>query len=309
MLVRMARFALPPLARPRAAAVAEGPVDLVELSGGAAPVDAPTIGGVALPRWAQKPLAFGWDCPADEFSRRCREAVAGLTSGQPLERLKLGENFTNSVYLVHLDNGLAAIWKPESGEYARPLRVNISPQQEARREVMGYLLDAALGHLARVPPLVRRQLDGSWGTLQLFVPGTGPGQPFEGTPRYGDVAVYDHVVGNLDRHDHNWLQDEAGNIIPIDHGLILPESNSAQGAHNFLLSEPIELEPRHRQALERLQQSWPQLQASASQLGLPQETLMAMRDRVKLMRLTGRTSNGWRGGDDFPTCYQAGLAF
>lgn len=309
MLVRMARFALPPLARPRAAAVGEGPVDLVELSGGAAPVEAPTIGGVAVPEWARRPLDFAWNAPAHEFSRGCDQAVSGLLSGQPRERIKLGENFTNSVYLVRLDNGLAAIWKPESGEYGRPLRTHIPPQQEARREAMGYLIDASLGHLARVPPLVRRQLNGSWGTLQLFVPGTGPGQPFEGTPRYGDVAVYDHVVGNLDRHDHNWLQDDAGNIIPIDHGLILPESNSAQGAHNFLLSEPIELEPRHRQALEQLQQSLPQLEASASQLGLPQAALAAMRDRVELMLLTGRTSNGWRGGDDFPTCYQAGLAF
>ena len=65
MLVRMARFALPPLARPRAAVAREGPVDLVELSGGAPPVEAPVIGGVSMPEWACRPLDFAWNCPAD----------------------------------------------------------------------------------------------------------------------------------------------------------------------------------------------------------------------------------------------------
>ncbi len=284
--------------------------DRVELS------EPAEIGGVALPEWATRPLGFSWDGLSKEvFAAKMLEFEALLSDPEATiaERVKLGENFTNPVYLVRLSNGVVGIWKQENQEYHRALRSKIPPRQEGRREAFGYEIDQAMGHLARVPPAVYREFNGQAGTIQLFVPNTTPDAKSERhlrpeQDRYQDIAIYDHVTGNLDRHDFNLLHDPTSSI-PIDQGLILPEDNEDQGAHNFLFADQVQLRQRHRDSLEDVLESIPELEEKATLLKLDLEGVEAMEERVDFMLATGATSNFWRGGDDFPTTFAEGLRY
>ena len=51
-----------------------------------------------------------------------------------------------------------------------------------------------------------------------------------------ELAVFDAVIGNTDRHGGNWKTDSAGRIWPIDHGLAFPDLKGYTGGNMQWLS-------------------------------------------------------------------------
>lgn len=271
------------------------------------------IFGKVLPDWASRPLEFSWGCEPSEFSRRMSRFEEALNDPEAkiVEISKLGDDFSNPVSLVKLSNGLVGVWKTEHSLGERNLRRNVPVKEEFRREALAYEVDKTMGHLGRVPPAVFREINGVRGVLQLFVPRTQMALKSEyklepGQERYEDLAVYDHALGNSDRHDLNWLFTEDGSVVPIDHGLTLPENNSCPGSHNFYLHQKVFLKDRHLGALRKLQDGAGELRKRADELKLDPGCIDAMLERTGVMLLSRQTSNFWRGGDDFPTTLAAG---
>lgn len=305
--------------RPAGSEVAPTPADWVELSGPAPqaeikPVEPPKIGGTVVPEWAREPLEFSWTGVSDEeFAQRMESIEKALSDpfAEAVEdSVRLGDYFTNRVYLVKLNNGLVGIWKPEYQSRDRAERKTIPNEEEFRREALGYSIDKAMGHLGRTPPSVYREFDGRKGVLQLFLPGASVGGDL--TPEksiYKDIAVYDHAAGNLDRHDHNWITLSDGSIVPIDHGLILPENNTTLTPHNFYLNQTVVLDERHKKAVRGLLDALPGLKKEAEELGLKPAAMEALEHRATAMLLSGQTSNFWRGGDDYPIRHSDGAKY
>jgi hypothetical protein len=84
------------------------------------------------------------------------------------------------------------------------------------------------------------------GSLQAWQPGRQAGdskEPYGKNPGdIGRAAVFDHVVGNTDRHQGNWMVDDAGKIHLIDHGLAFPHEER-QGPGNFDIIRHVGKDP------------------------------------------------------------------
>jgi hypothetical protein len=267
-----------------------------------------------LPRWIGlepapvrepelKPLAFGWnELPADQFAARMRELEQQLDGGVEAGKAYLGKP-GKGCYLVELDTGPVTVWKPKAQQRPEKDRVQMGRVHQGKRERAAYLVDRFLGHLARVAPATENGLAGRAGTLALFVP--------EGTPAantaagkkatleslrpedYRRIALFDHIIGNLDRHGGNWLVDTAGRPIPIDHGLAFPASNGSQGFANFDFGKDFELNSTEKQLLQRFCLQRKQIDKELSPV-LERRAIEAMFERVERMLQRGATDSWWR---------------
>jgi hypothetical protein len=183
------------------------------------------------------------------------------------------------------------------------MRNQVSPDQdEGKVEAAAYLVDRALGHLARVPPASLSGLSGREGTLCLYLPQTTPAKDLgerdllysllkpEDTRR---ITLFDHVIGNLDRHGGNWLIDPKGRPIPIDHGLAFPLANKDQGFHNFDFSESFDLNFEEKARLQQFSQQRPEIEKQLQGL-IPPQAVAAMFERVERMLESGRICQEWR---------------
>jgi len=270
-----------------------------------------------LPTWfgsteqkKQPPLDFSWGGVSNsEFGKRCSEFEEKLSDPKAVieKRFRLGGG-VNATYVVTLSNGLVGIWKPEPRENRLPMRRQVPGGGNGRREAAAYEVDKMMGHTARIPPAVYREFNGVKGGLQLLVPDVSPGEDFGAeyeflenadNPVYKRLAVFDHTIGNLDRHGRNWLFDPQGHVIPIDHGLSFPVKNSAQGGSNFAFQKPAVLDDSNRESLSRLLRNRAELEGRLEGL-LPSRSVEAMFTRVDRMLATGTTSDQWRDDGIIP---------
>ncbi|REJ76570.1 MAG: hypothetical protein DWQ36_25840 [Acidobacteria bacterium] len=101
-------------------------------------------------------------------------------------------------------------------------------------ERAAYELDRLLG-IGRVPPTVLREIDGQEGSLQLWIDDARPGSELlrgsafsgeTGTARRDSVlremALFDSLVRNFDRHLNNLLVDDDARVWWIDHTRTFP---------------------------------------------------------------------------------------
>lgn len=129
----------------------------------------------------------------------------------------------NATHLVSFDDGTSGVYKPVVGEN-HSMRQGI-PGNLAGREVAAYEVDQLLG-LDVVPHTTMIDGPDGEGSVQRFVPST-EGKYY--TTEYSDsdrekMAVLDYVIGNSDRHPHNYRTNEDGGVVAIDHGYSFPES-------------------------------------------------------------------------------------
>jgi hypothetical protein len=115
-------------------------------------------------------------------------------------------------------------------------------------ELAAYLLDRRLG-LHRVPPTVRRTIDGRVGTLQLWLEGTSPEvvlveQGRLEPPDRGFVLrqkqvmrVFDCLIANVDRNQGNVLVDRGWNLWLIDHTRAFRETATLLDEEQILTCE------------------------------------------------------------------------
>lgn len=250
-----------------------------------------------------QPLGFDWNALSDkEFALRCKALESALEAGTEVGKKQLGGGGNRS-YLVEMDTGPVAVWKPEAGQKPGKSRNQLPHRQnEGKVEAAAYLVDRALGHLARVPPASPSGLDGRQGTLCIYLPQTTPAKELgerdllysllrpEDTRR---ITLFDHIIGNLDRHGGNWLIDPKGRPIPIDHGLAFPLANENQGFHNFDFSETFALNEEELARLKNFAEERPQLELQLRGLISP-KAVHAMFERVERMLKHQSICQDWR---------------
>lgn len=248
-------------------------------------------------------LPFSWN-QADQqtFAERMGELEEKMRDPQATEvgkqRIRGG---TNANYLVTLSNGVSVIWTPRAGEQeAGVLREQIPKGSQSKREEAAYLVDRRLGHLARVPVAVSGTLEGREGSLKLLVSQAQDAKQQDQTESiapadYRRLALFDHVVGNLDRHSGNFLLDDQGRPIPIDHGLSFPVKNGDQGFSNFHFSATFPLNETEKTRLKEFLCQKESVETELQGL-LEKEAVGAMFERVERMLELGWVTQEWRGG-------------
>lgn len=264
------------------------------------------LGLEPVPRGKPEPqaLPFEWNKASQtDFSRHAQKLEDQLRDPQAKEVGKRAlKGGSNDNFLVTLSNGASAVWTPTAGEKSgdNP-RPNIPRGTQAKREEAAYLVDKRLGHLARVPPAVSSGLEGRPGALKLLVSQGLDGKesseenlPQETSPEdYRRIALFDHVVGNLDRHSGNFLVDSEKRPIPIDHGLAFPLKNGEQGRHNFKFDKLFQLNPEEKTLLQKFSSQQESIRNELSGL-LEPKALDAMFCRVDRMLELGWVSHEWR---------------
>lgn len=209
----------------------------------------------------------------------------------------------NQSFIVTLSNGVKGIFKPGAGETQEKLREQLEENHQSKREEAAYLVDKAMGHLGRIPPVVSREIDGQQGILMAFIPDSKPADSKNRAakkllkdpehPDYHRIAVLDNVIGNLDRHTGNWMLTRGGNAVPIDHGLSFPLQNRDQGYTNFDFEVRVMLNSADHEALSQLRDNREELQEKLAPL-LDREAVKGMFWRVDRLLQDGFTWNGWR---------------
>ncbi|MFZ9887443.1 MAG: hypothetical protein ACO3JL_08060 [Myxococcota bacterium] len=211
----------------------------------------------------------------------------------------------NGSFVLELSNGAKGVWKPSAAEHMKQMRDCIEGDHQARREAAAYLVDVWLGHLAQVPPTVYREVEGEAGALMAFVEGRPAGSERHAPNRpprrsdgpefddYRHIAIFDHVIGNLDRHSGNWLVKDDGSLVPIDHGIAFPLHNGAPGHHKFAFNRPLQLRETELAALQHLLDHRVEVEAQLGPL-LAKEAVSAMFERVGVMVAKGTTDHAWR---------------
>lgn len=117
---------------------------------------------------------------------------------------------------VRFEDGTMGVWKPQ---FFPKTVVNgmvhpMSGVDVAKAETLVYKLDRFLG-LNRVPPTVRRSIDGKEGSVQLMVGDLN--QNFHIT-NPDETRLFDHLINHNDRHLNNYLVTKDGQIVAIDNG-------------------------------------------------------------------------------------------
>lgn len=311
-----ARVVLPPTIEPEARDLTRGYLwRAVPLPG---PIDAivgAVVGFGPMPKWLglepapkgkpePKALEFQWNKAGNsEFASQARELEQQLRDPEAKEVGKRAlKGGSNDNFLVTLSNGVSAVWTPTAGEKSgdKP-RPNIPRGTQARREEAAYLVDRRLGHLARVPPAVSSGLEGRPGALKLLVSQGLDGKevrqedlPQKVSPQdYRRIAIFDHVVGNTDRHSGNFLVDQQRRPIPIDHGLAFPVKNGEQGTHNFKFDATFQLNDKEKALLKQFSADREAVSQELSEL-LEPDAIKAMFGRVDRMLELGWVSHEWR---------------
>lgn len=156
------------------------------------------------------------------MTTEARDALALLETGR-IEVLGLLPYSSNYTFLARVgadDSTTLAVYKPRRGE--TPLW-DFPPGTLAAREVAAFMVSDAAGWNL-VPPTVLRD-DGPLGpgSLQTFVEHDPERHYFVLMDDHGDelrrFAAFDVVVNNADRKAGHVLEDSAGRLWAVDHGL------------------------------------------------------------------------------------------
>ena len=184
---------------------------------------------------------------------------------------------------------LRAIYKPQSGE--RPLW-DFPEGSLCRRERAAYLVDEALGW-GLVPPTLLREGPYGYGAVQAFIPHDPERHllAVKGWDRRAlrRLAAFDALINNADRKSGHVLDDGAGRLWAIDHGVCFHQEEKLR---TVLWDWAGRLLPAHIRAdlrafLRRLGQPADPLPAELAQLLDPAE-VTALRQRARQLVEGGR---------------------
>jgi hypothetical protein len=183
------------------------------------------------------------------------EGVVNLLETGEVELQGLIPWSSNYTYLARVRSGsreMHAVYKPSCGE--RPLW-DFETGTLCNREVAAYLLSAELGW-PNIPPTVLRDGPMGLGALQQFIPFKRRENFFTIRDRCREemlkIAAFDALVNNTDRKGGHILEDNAGVIWCIDHGVTFHEEPKLRTVIWDFVDEPIP-DPLMRD-LERLRE-------------------------------------------------------
>jgi hypothetical protein len=171
--------------------------------------------------------------PAAPPSDPHAENEAALSSSDPTSMSVLSGGMNQFNQKVTLNDGRVGVFKAASLEKPH-LRSNVENGQGVEREVAAWEVAKALGHDDIVSPTVERTINlngkGERGSFQQWSNGTVaanlPTDQAYGMSKddLARSALFDHVIGNTDRHSGNWMM-QGGKPMMIDHGLAFAEKN------------------------------------------------------------------------------------
>lgn len=160
------------------------------------------------------------------------DVTRSLATEEIVSRKAFGEG-CNGAFKVRLADGKSAAWKMQFFE-AEGLRGDIPQGEYSKREAAAYEISEALGWHLVPPTTVRADEFGDIGSIQLW---NDDGElPYNQRVREDQkwkMAIFDLIIGNEDRHDHNYLITPAGDVIAIDNGLTLGESGRPSYRNKF----------------------------------------------------------------------------
>ena len=169
----------------------------------------------------------------------------------------------------------------------------LQPTHEVAASQFAQALGPRYGAL--VPPAVIAEYDGQWGSISYGV----PGQPVRTMPQLSklnehssqasDLAFFDCLIGQVDRHGGNVLMDRRG-ISAIDHGFAFTDGVGGVNASLFAMarsknSADARLTPEERQVLQRFLDSGDGLGLRGT---IQDDRFFEVRRRAKLMLTKGR---------------------
>jgi hypothetical protein len=175
-----------------------------------------------------------------------------------LEKLKSGEltnirrleGETTDIYVADLAGYGQVMIKPEQGVRSSYLREVIKAGRETQKEFAARIVNEAMRNPVEMPAMTVHDFGDMKGPdgktlgramvmdhiegLTLYG-AEASNLGFRGTeivhelPQWENMALFDAVVGNLDRHERNIMVDEFDNLVAIDHDLTFPVRNGTHG--------------------------------------------------------------------------------
>jgi hypothetical protein len=212
--------------------------------------------------------------------------------------------------------GVTVYVKPRTGLYdSGRIHDDIPDQMDLEHERAATLLNRELGGLVHMPAQNIVHVDG-YGESGVQIKGSGEDfsdlygktyheslngdhsayVPAGAKARHmADVALFDTIIGNYDRHEGNLKWDaDSERVIPIDHGLAFPEMNGYNGMWNQTAVQAAhamraaDLRPDHMAMLAHLKDNEYRISRGLVDLGLSQSQVDAMFVRIDALRNTGR---------------------
>lgn len=229
-----------------------------------------------------------------------------LRSGTPISKKALGGG-ANSSYIMEMDNGEKAVWKPRDGERT-DLRDSIPEYTQYKREAAAYAVAKAIGMEDLIPPTTIREIDGKVGSMQEFTEGVVAKEVpakicFDGDTDLKRAAVFDYLVGNSDRHRGNWLVDlkRGDKLRLIDHGLILPNNQKDTYVNQNIMNEAtvrknFTIPPE----IAHLTEKWPAVEKALESCQIEPDAIAMTHHR--LIDLTEAAARG-KTFDDLPPLF------
>lgn len=175
-----------------------------------------------------------------------KQGSTSLGSGAVTYREPLQGGINHS-FIVHLEDGSKAVWKPAKGEGAnvksgkRQFRKGVPEGEQYKREAAAYAIAEAIGMADLVPTTVLREIDGEVGSAQAYADLAKPAKlernlakRFDGDADLARAAAFDYLIGNMDRHAGNWMIDvETSRLVLIDHGFAFPTAYEREDWQNL----------------------------------------------------------------------------
>jgi len=180
----------------------------------------------------------------------------------------------NKSYVAELDDGTQAVWKAGPGKNVHDL-----DGPDYAREQAAYDLARMAGYGDLVPPTVVREVDGVAGSLQAWAEEnyTKAGASKRSRER---ALAFDYAIGNLDRHNANWLQN-GGKVWLIDNGLSMPDEGRTphlRTAWGVDVGTPL---PRHvERSWAPVLRDWERNRKVLARAGLTASALRGIEQRV-----------------------------
>lgn len=177
--------------------------------------------------------------PTDPSAEEDKLLHASVTHTLVLSTGGASGDSSSKVKLLTLKDGSQAIFKPESGEHGG-IHEEISDGFPVQREVSAWNVAKIVGMADMVAPVVPRTIRGNLGSMAMFEDGTVAKNADWGQKEYGKdpgtlakAALFDYVIGNMDRHGGNWLLRDDGGLMLIDHNLTFPDKPLADNKLPF----------------------------------------------------------------------------
>ncbi|MDE2098069.1 MAG: zf-HC2 domain-containing protein [Patescibacteria group bacterium] len=225
-------------------------------------------------------------------SAQAKASLSSSPRGEKQEELAGGRNTS---YLIELEDGTQAVYKPVNGEYEE-LRDGVKAGTYWRREAAASSVADILGFSDLVPPTVMREDNQFVGSLQLYhstgnaaikyIP-MGMSKLFDGPENAARSAIFDYLIGHLDRHCNNWLIDDKGTgqtqddkLVLIDNGLSFPTEYASSDIFQMdMWRHAIKNQYKVPQEVSKWQRKWPEVQKALEGHGLESAAIQLTKER------------------------------